>query len=419
MSAFHYEAISPSGDRSSGVIEAADRHEVMRQLSRLGMQPFAIRDVAEKERGKPGVKKAAAKEDGTVSVAAAGGIQLTRSQVIQFTEELCDLLGAGLQLEQALHSMENRSAAASRDTAAGLRARVRDGTPFSTALAQVSPSFGELYCNLVSAGEASGALAPILQRQVRYLNQMEALRSKVTGALIYPAFIVCSGIALAIVFLTYLLPKLAVLVKNTQGELPPIAQWMLAGSDFLKTWWWLLVAVMVLAAIACHVLFQDKKRLLWWHRIKLTLPVYGPVLWSRFEVQFLETLGNLLVNGLPLNRALELVRRATMNLYLRGRLASVESMVGDGITLSRALEKTEAARPPVVDMIKVGEQTGDMAGTLQKAATRFDNQLSKLIDHAASLIQPVIVLVMAVGVGLMAWMMVSVVYGTMENLRHR
>lgn len=419
MSTFHYEAISPSGDRSSGILEASDRHEVMRQLSRRGLQPFAIRDVAEKERGKTVVSKAAGKKDKAASAVNASGIKLSRAQVIQFTEELCDLLGAGLQLEQALHSMENRSAASSRDTAAGLRVKVRDGTPFSTALAQVSPSFGELYCNLVSAGEASGALAPILQRQVRYLNQMEALRSKVTGALIYPAFIVFSGIALAIVFVTYLLPKLAVLVKNTQGQLPSVAQWMLAGSDFLKSWWWLLVTLTVLAAVACHVLLQDGRRLMWWHRIKLTLPIYGPVLCSRFEVQFLETLGNLLVNGLPLNRALELVRRATMNLFLRERLASVETMVGDGVSLSRALERTEVARPLVVDMIKVGEQTGEMAETLQKAATRFDNQLSKLIDRAASLIQPVIVLIMAVGVGIMAWMMVSVVYGTMENLRHR
>ncbi|TLD71291.1 type II secretion system F family protein [Phragmitibacter flavus] len=419
MSSFHYEAISSSGERSNGVLEASDRGEVMRLLARRGLQPFAIHDAVEMTDRKTSSDKNKGKSEKAVRTAKATGIKLSRAQVIQFTEELCDLLGAGLQLEQALHAMENRSAASSRDTASSLRARVRDGMPFSTALAQVSPSFGELYCNLVSAGEASGALAPILQRQVRYLNQMEALRSKVTGALIYPAFIVFSGVALAIVFVTYLLPKLAVLVKNTQGKLPPVAQWMLAASDVFRGWWWLLLMLVVLAAVTIRVLLQDKARLLCWHRIKLTLPIYGPVLRSRFEVQFLETLGNLLVNGLPLNRALELVKRATMNLFLRDRLSAVEAMVGDGGSLSRALEKTEVARPLVVDMIKVGEQTGEMAETLQKAATRFDNQLSKLIDRAASLIQPVIVLVMAVGVGIMAWMMVSVVYGTMENLRHR
>jgi type II secretory pathway component PulF len=427
MPEFYYEAISASGQRTTGTLEAASRGEAVRKLSRRGLQPFTVSAAAtapvvargraaSEARNSIGIDT---KEKTGKTTTLPTGLKLKRAQVIQFTEELCDLLHAGLQLEQALHAMENRSSDVSRGLAVGLRERVRDGVPFSVALAQVSPSFGELYCNLVSAGEASGALESILQRQVRYLNQMEALRAKVISALIYPAFIVVSGVALAIVFITYLLPKLALLIKNTQGELPAIAQWLLGFSAFLKSWWWLLLVLIIGAVVTCHVLFQDRRRLAWWHRVQLNLPVYGPVLRSRFEVQFLETLGNLLVNGLPLNRALELVRRATINLYLRERLGLVETAVGDGGSLSRAMERAEVARPLVVDMVKVGEQTGEMAEALQKAATRFDAQLSKLIDRATALIQPVIVLVMAVAVGLMAWMMVNVVYGTLENIRSR
>jgi type II secretory pathway component PulF len=416
MPLFHYEAVTPSGQRNAGSLEAGDRGEALRKLSRKGLQPFSLR--AEDARGAPD-KAVAAKAEKETGKASEAVIKLSRAQVIQFTEELCDLLTAGLQLESALHAMENRSANILRDLACRLRERVRDGVPFSLALNQVCPAFGELYCNLVAAGEAGGSLEAILNRQARHLNQMEALRSKVASALIYPAFIVASGIALGVVFITYLLPKLAVLLKSTNRDVPAAVTWLLSLSDFLKAWWWLLLIVLVLAAIAVHILFQDKARVAWWDRVKLQLPVFGPLLRTNFEVQFLETMGNLLKNGLPLHRALELVRKATGNLFLRERLGSVEMSVGDGGSLSRALEKTNVARPLVVDMVRVGEQTGEMATTLEKAAERFDRQLSKVIERATALIQPVIMLGMAAMVGGMAWMMINIVFSTLQQVNQR
>ncbi|HSI63745.1 MAG TPA: type II secretion system F family protein, partial [Candidatus Saccharimonadia bacterium] len=362
---------------------------------------------------------AASAKSAKAKATPTGPLKLSRAQVIQFTEELCDLLTAGLQLEQALHSMENRSVPVLRQLATAVRERVRDGLPLSSSLHQVSPSFDDLYCNLVSAGEAGGALGSILDRQARHLNQMESLRSKVTGALIYPAFIIVSGAALAIAMVTFLLPRMATLVQSTGKELPVVAQWLLSVSGFVQSWWWMFVIFAILTVITVQVLFQSKARLAWWHRTMLNLPLYGPVLRTRFEVQFLETLGNLLKNGLPLHRALELVRRATMNLYLHERLETVEIAVHDGGSLSRALEKTGVLRPLVIDMVRVGEQTGEMADALEKAAERFDRQLTKTIDHATALLQPVLMLVMAVLVGGMVWMMISIVFSTLQQINDR
>lgn len=417
MPLFHYEAVTATGQRSTGSLEAGDRGEAVRKLSRKGLQPFSLRAEADKE--SPGASRTASAKSAAKPAPSVGVVKLNRAQVIQFTEELCDLLTAGLQLESALHAMENRSANLLRDLAARLRERVRDGVPFSSALNQVSPSFGELYCNLVAAGEASGSLGSILNRQARYLNQMEALRAKVTSALIYPAFIVVSGVALFFVMITYLLPKLAVLVQNSGKGVPPMVASLLSLSDFLKAWWWLLLIFLVLIIAAVHVLFQDKARRAWWHRIQLTLPAVGPVLRTNFEVQFLETMGNLLKNGLPLHRAIELVRKATPNLFLRERLGTVESMVADGGSLSRGLEKTEVARPLVVDMVRVGEQTGEMADALEKAAERFDRHLAKVIERVSALIQPVIMLGIAALVGGMVWMMLDIVFSTLEQVNQR
>jgi general secretion pathway protein F/type IV pilus assembly protein PilC len=417
MPIFQYEAISATGQRDTGTLDAMDRAEAIRKLSRRGLQPHDVREAnasgkataaSEKRRG----DEAAKDED-------SGPIVLKRAQVIQFTEELTDLLTAGLQLEQALHAMENRKVSILGTLARRLRDLVRDGVPFSSALQSVSPSFGELYANLVAAGEASGSLTSILRRQGVYLNSMETLRGKVVAALIYPAFIVVSGIALGVVFITYLLPKLIGLIKNTGGKMPAIATFMMGLSGFLKTWWWAILVFLVMVGVAAKVWVSDPERRKGWHRVMLSLPIYGPLLRTRFEVQFLETLGNLLINGLPLHRALELVRKTTMNLFLREKLGVVEAQVADGGSLSRTLEKTEVVRPLVVDMIRVGEQTGEMAEALGKAAERFDRQLSKVLDRATAALQPVIILCMALMVGSMAWMMISVVYSTLESLRRQ
>jgi general secretion pathway protein F/type IV pilus assembly protein PilC len=423
MPTFLYEAISAGGQRSSGSLTAADRGEALRHLARKGLQPHVVREDTQRSTDAAPADKKATRDAGDKDKSKAEKAHdaqpliLKRSQVIQFTEELADLLHAGLQLEQALHAMENRKTSIMADLSRRLRDLVRDGVPFSTALQTVSPSFGELYANLVAAGEASGSLTTILRRQGKYLNTMESLRSKVIAALIYPAFIVVSGIALAIVFITYLLPKLILLIQNTGGKMPAIAMVLMSVSDFLKTWWWAILILIICVVVMVKLLLANKENLKAWHRMVLALPIYGPLLKTRFEVQFLETLGNLISNGLPLHRALELVRKTTLNLFLRDKLAIVESQVADGASLSRTLERTEAVRPLVVDMVRVGEQTGEMAEALEKAAERFDRQLERVLERATAAIQPVIIVVMAAMVGSMAWMMINVVYSTLENLR--
>ena len=294
MPAFQYEAVNAAGLRSSGEVEATDRGDAIRKLARRGLQPSSVREAGAAE------KKAAPKPhaaERAKSAEKSGGserIVLKRSQVIQFTEELTDLLTAGLQLDQALHAMENRSSPVLRRLAERMREKVRDGVPFSVALTSTSPSFGELYANLAAAGEASGSLTSILNRQAKYLNSMEALRGKVVTAMIYPAFIIASGILLAVLFTTYLLPKLVVLITSTGSDVPGAVGFMLSMSDFIRHWWWALLLLIVIFIAGIKVFLSDPERRKSWHRAVLSLPVYGPLLRTRFEVQFLETLGNLL-----------------------------------------------------------------------------------------------------------------------------
>ena len=153
-----------------------------------------------------------------------------------------------------------------------------------------------------------------------------------------------------------------------------------------------------------------------WDEAKLKMPGFGKILASRFYVQMLETLANLVGNGLPLLRALELSRNATQNLFLRKKMDEVIEIVGEGGSFSRSLKRVGFFPPLLIDMVGVGEQTGDIAQSLQKAAERYDKELQKKIETMTALIQPVIVVVMAIVVGVMAYMMITVIFDTIGGM---
>ncbi len=402
---FAFQALSADGSVKSGSIEAADRGDALRQLSRRGLQARSIQSQT----------ATIAKSDTTSSDSV---LTLSKADVIRFTEDMGDLLASGLQVEQALQALENRSASKIGTLATRVRALVRDGVPLSASLRQASPAFDELYCNMVAAGENSGALDDIMDRQARHLRLMEAVQAKVVGALIYPAFLISAGGALALVMVTYLLPKLASLLTGSGKEPPFMIKVSLALSDLLKNYWWALgialgCIVMLLFALRKTPGFQS-----WWHRVLIKMPGIRDITRARFELQFFETLGSLLRGGVPLIHALELVRRAVTNLHLKHALGQAEALVQEGASLSHAMKKTQALDSQAIDVIRIGEDTGHLAVVLGKAAARMDTQLTRTIERVTALIQPCLLLIMAALVGTLVYTMVNIVFSTLSQLRH-
>ncbi len=426
MPVFTYVALKGDGTKAEGELTANDRPEAFARLDRKGLQPvsLAVKSTAapeaagEKGSGKAGREpaKEVVNPDARIDI-PKGGVKLKRNQIVMLTEELSDLLGAGLQLEPALRVMESREELSGIKTVTKiLRQEVRDGTNFSTALRRASPSFGDLYCSLAQAGEVSGALPTILRRQAKYLLTLQELQSKVMFALIYPAFLFASGVGVAILFITFLIPKLTMLLDNTGGSMPGAAKFVIALSDFLKGYWWLIIGVSVAGFLFARAYVRAEQNREKWDQTKLDLPLFGSILRTRFYVQFLETLGNLVGNGLTLLRGLELTRAATQNLHLRTLLKGVIDTVGEGGALSRALKRSSFFPPLLIDMVSVGEQTGRISESLERAASRYDKELEKSIQKVSALIQPVVVLVMAGMVGIMAYMMISVIFQTISGM---
>jgi|688.fasta_scaffold72382_6 type II secretory pathway component PulF len=433
MPIFAYKALATNGSVTTGEIDAADRPEALRMLDRKGLQPVNLRESttsapvvkrgkeksntadSPKASAKPSAKAAAKEKEDAVP---DGPIKLKRQEVVLFTEELSDMLSAGLQLEPALKSMENRQELGNlKAVSFKIRQIVRDGVNFSVALKKVSPSFGALYCSLAAAGEASGALDTILKRQAHYLKTLAELQARLILAMIYPAFLVLAGIGVSIVFVTTLIPQLTSLIESTPGgKIPLGAQILISASDFIKKWWLVVILVLIAAAIFFKAWKDNEANKPAWDRMKLKLPLVGPVITSRFYVQFLETMANLVGNGLPLLRSLELSRDATQNRGLRTELNRVIEQVGDGRSFSKALIRTGAFPPLLIDMISVGEQTGKIDQSLRRAAERYDKELDKDLQRIMALIMPTVLIIMAGLIGAMAYLMITAIFQTISNL---
>lgn len=430
MATFQYKALRKDGSVGNGVAEGSSKGEVTRKLAEQGMRVLSLTEKASESKGSRKSRKASRNDGGEVSdetaereekkIVYSPDSKLSSKQLIQFTEELSDMLAAGVQLDAALSSIAKRSESESiRNVASHAYEKVRDGATLATALRTSSASFNNLYCNLVSAGEVSGALGDILKRQVAYLTTLADLRGKLATALIYPIFLVVSGIGVSAMFVFFLIPKLRRLVESTGGELPPFARLMLAGGDFLQANWIAVLGVIAVLAVVAVMAFQQKSVQEKWDEVKLKLPLFGKLLLTRFNVQFVETLSNLLSNGLPLVRALELVQGTTGNTYLRKQISEITSRVSEGAMLHRTMEKAGTFESGLIDMVRIGEDTGQLASSMTKAGARLDREFGRAIERIGSVIQPAIILVMSVVVGVMAYMMISIIYDTITALRDR
>jgi len=410
MPSFLYEAVSRAGERVRGELVAQNRADAFRKLDRDRLQPIKIQE-----------------KDGATSSAQPVGqprlltkVSLSRGQVILFTEELSDLLDAGLQIEQALRVMEARKELSKiKQIAAALRQRVREGSSLSNALRQVSSSFGDLYCNLVSAGEISGSLPELLKRQAAFLATIDDLQKRVVSALIYPAMIFVLGLGLIFLFMTYLVPQMTVLFEKTGKNVPFLTRLLIEVSAFFSHYWWAILASVALASFGFWQLIRHPRGKKWWHRVQLKIPVFGSVLRGRFYAQFAQTLSNLLGNGLPLLSAMQLMRGATLNEHWRRALSEVTDYVGEGGAFSRGLQRLTDFPSLFIDMVAVGEQTGDLAKALDKVGKKYDKELNLRIQRLTSMVQPVIILVMAVMVGVIAYSIINGIFDAVSGLQTR
>jgi type II secretory pathway component PulF len=246
---------------------------------------------------------------------------------------------------------------------------------------------------------------------------MDDLRKKVVSALIYPAMIFFLGIGLIFLFMTYLVPQLTSLFQKTGKDLPLLTKLLVQTSDFFSHYWWAIIAAAAAVVFGFLQFIRMPLGRTWWHTTQLRLPLFGSVLRRRYYAQFSQTMANLIANGIPLLNSLRLMTSATGNVHLRRLTEQVVEMVGEGGSLSRALQRVGEFPPLFIDMIAVGEQTGDLAQALERIGRRYDKELNISIQRLTSLIQPVVILIMAGMVGLIAYSIINGIFDAISGLR--
>ena len=414
MAVFTYQGTGERGERLSGEVEASTRGEALRRLTRDRIQPLTLTARGDAPAGKR-------PSSGPVRTELAGPLRLSSAQVILFTDELSDFLHSGLQLEPALQLMENREEQSPiKAVAARVRERVREGVSFSEALKATSPSFGELYCNLVAAGEVSGALAPLLRRQSEHLIAMQNLRGRITLALIYPAALVFFGVLAVIAVMTLLIPQMTKLLVKTGTEMPWSTYLLVNLGKYAQRDGLFVLAGLALVVVLFISAINQPRGRRWWDEAKLRLPLIGPLLSAFFYAQFCQTMANLLQNGLPLLNSLKLVGRATGNEFFRGLVVRVTDLVGEGASLTRAMKTVGHFPAALRDLVKVGEQTGELGSTLAKVGERFDKQIQASIEKIMALVPILILAVLGALVTLIMWSMLSGIFQAVHGMQaHR
>ena len=416
MPSFSYTAIDQAGKKVSGSVMVRNKAEAYRELESRALTPVVVDlgAIAHAAAGK-GAKGAAEKPG-----KSSRNTRLKRQELVLFTEELADLLDAGMNLERALKILQERQANQSIRSVAGcLRDEIREGSRFSKALGIASPSFDELYCSLVAAGEASGSLPEILRRLVVNLKQLFDLQRRTVGAMIYPLTVMLACIVLLFVFSTVLMPSLSEMMQKTGQELPLLTDLLIRFTNFMAAWWWLILGVMIGSAVAFRVTIATPAGREWWDGYKMRLPAFGPVIMGRFYAQFCHTLSNLINNGVPLLTSLKLITRGTPNRFIRNHLDAVVLDVGEGTSLARAMGKTESFPEQLVDRVAIGEQTGELGKSFAKAAAKYDEDLDVRIARLTTVVPTVMLVFVAIIVGIVAYCMITTIFGSMSGIRSR
>ena len=383
MPLYRYKALNSRGEMLDGQMEAASDGEAALRLQEQGHLP---------------VEAKLASDGGGESTwrALFKPKPFSGARLVQFTQQLATLLGAGQPLDRALTILlelpEDESA---RRTINDVRDAVRSGTALSTALERQHGTFGKLYVNMVRAGEAGGSLHETLQRLADYLERSRALKGRVVNALIYPAILLVM-VGLSLMFLLgYVVPQFAAMYDSLDAELPLFSKLVLGLGLFVRDWW-----IVLLAIPALGVWWFDRKRRdpafrgrfdEWLLRQKFA----GTLVAKLETARLARTLGTLLKNGVPLLTALGIGRNVLGNRMLAADVEAAADDVKNGVGLSTALAKGKRFPRLALQMIQVGEESGALDTMLLKTADTFEHETGMALDRMLAALVPAVTLVLA------------------------
>lgn len=423
MPQFAYKARKRSGEMVKDTLEAADRAAALMQIERLGLFPIMVDATA----GKPGGAAPAGRSDGKARSInlMPGGLRefLLRKrkpklqELATFTQQLANLIKSGMPLTVALNSMTYlETKGIPSNVSKDLKQEVMEGASLSHAMSKQPHIFSDLYVNMIKAGEQSGALVEVLKRLSDHFERFAEVQSKFTSALIYPAIVASVGVVIVIFFMTFMLPKFMTIFEGLKVPLPWATRNLMNLSHFLGHYWWLLGLV----ALALIILFkrfqasaQGRRRI---DQFKMNAPVLGKAVRLNIFGQFARTLSTLLVNGVPVLTALKITEQIIPNTMVKEAIAVTREEVTDGKTIAQPLARSKLFPQLMIDLIKIGEDTGDVPGALRNIADTYESELTIQLRVMTNLIEPAMIIIMAIMVGGLLFSILSAMFAITSSL---
>ena len=438
MAQFKYIAKSRTGERQEGTLDAPDKRAVMIQLGRLGLVPISVSDLqaqaapppADKAKdpsrpaAKPAAKPAPAGSPATpprkwfrFEKGVRTHSRLKMGDLLLFTSELSDLLASGMTLGSALHALAQRKTGKAQDVVVtSLRDEVVSGASLSGALSRWPDSFPALYVSMVKAGEASGQLPGVLERLVKHYERVLSAREKVSMAMVYPLIVALVGISAMIFMMVFVIPRFSAMFEELGGTLPLPTRILIGMSKGLLKYGWALAIGGFFGIAALRRLLKTPAGLDWKDRFLLRMPVAGNIVRANAFANFAHTLGTLLANGVQVLQALTIVEHTVDNSIIAKAIHAAKDRVTDGSTISRPLSQDGTFPRLLTDMLAIGEESGDMSGALEHIGRRYDNELDRAVKVFTTILEPVMMLLIAVAVGFVAISMLLAVFELTSGL---
>jgi len=415
MPQFSYKARNRSGELVTGEIEVGDRGAALTQIQRMGLFPVSV-DATGAVAGRA---MADAKSRGSFSLPPALQAVFIRkrkpklTELANFTTQLANLLRAGMSLTQALASLANiESKGIPKEVTVKLKQDVVEGRSLSDAMLRQPDIFSEMFVNMVRAGEQSGAMEDVLRRLAAHYERFSEVQSKFSQAMVYPMFVAGTGLVIVIVFVTKMLPTFLGIFQGMNIELPTSTKVLIAISDFFQSPTNLLVvSLTIVAFVLVFMRFRTtpngRRALDSW---KMEFPVVGNVVRLNLFAQFARTLATLLRNGVPVLNALTITEQVIPNAIIKESIAQTRDAVTDGKTLAQPLAKSGVFPQLMIDLIRIGEDTGDVPGSLENVAETYENDMNIALRLMTNLIEPILIVVMALGVGFLLLSVLSAMF---------
>ena len=351
--------------------------------------------------------------------------RIRQRDVLATTQQLATLLEAGVPLDRALAiTIETTERAKLRRVLENVRRSVQGGSSLADALARFPKVFSKLYVNMVRAGERGGVLESVLRRLVDFMESSQKLRDHIVSSMIYPVLLVFVGGTAVIVLLMFVIPKFAQIFADMGQALPLPTQFLMGVAGFFSSYWWVLAAGVVVAAIGLRQALQNEQTALAWDQFKLRLPVLGTLLQKIEVARFARTLGTLTRNGVPIIAAMKIVKdiignrviseamsRAANDANGRGRRGKdIISSITKGKGISRPLAESGVFPPLAVNMVTIGEESGQLEDMLERVADVYEADVRNTLKRLISLLEPAMILIMGVVVGFIVISMLMAVF---------